>query len=1449
MTEIEPCPYGYFRQTKTLPCKLKTLGRFEKNIELKERYIPNEFKDMLTPEQYQENIVSKVPDGWKVVNYNKDDYKIERIGNGNFNLVQKKTKTKKKRISLNVTQKSYIDKISPERIILPEENEIKKPELTVVEESTEPCPYGYFRSSKKGPCKLKTLGRFEKNTELKERYVSNEFKNMVTPEQYEENIVSKVPDGWKVVNFNKDDYKLEMQQKGEFFLILKKPTRKKRKKIVLNETKKMPVPPAKKVRKKINIQFTPIPTIEDEEPHAITRFEPKYLDYLYPRIDESDDFIMKMAAHKEFADNSYDGALHDIEKHANKLCDADFEIMPHQNLVKNFLSFYTPYNSLLLYHGLGSGKTCSAIGIAEETRAYMKQAGIKKSILFISSPNIQDNFRSQLFDEKKLVQKNGKWSLNTCVGEALLREINPSTIHQLPRQKVINQIKNIINQNYMFMGYNKFTNYIQYKTKVPSTIDPQKRTQFKRAKLKNLFDNRLIIIDEAHNIRITSENNKQDKAARLLMEIADVTDNMRLLLLSATPMYNSYEEIIWITNLFNKNDKRSTIEISDIFDKNGDFKKKTKSGEKTEELLKRKLSGYVSYVRGENPYTFPLRVYAKNEDYNPIEFSMPTIQMNKKVIENPMQNMQNFLYFNSLSMYQKQVYETLLNSMMNKKNDLYNKMGNKTELISFENMNSFGYALLEKPIECLNIVYPNIEFLNASDEIKESVLYKMIGKNGLNEVMSYNEVKGNNPIKYDYEYKHEEFGRIFSKSELFKYSAKMASICNIIEKSEGIVIIYSQYIDSGVVSMALALEEMGFTKYNNESYMKSLLKTPPEPIDALTMKTESETPGEFQPAKYVMITGDKIYSPNNSEIIKYVNHKDNRNGEKVKVILISKAAAEGVDFKNIRQIHILEPWYNMNRIEQIIGRGVRNLSHCVLEFGKRNVELFLHSTLLGDSEEAADMYLYRLSEKKSLKIGKITRLLKEISVDCLIHTQQQDLTNEKLELLKENQDIEITLSSKLKRITKYGDMPFTSVCDYMECDFQCSSKGVVEPNNTTYNEHFLVINSDKIMERIRHIFKDIPGSRGVYYIHKEELISRINIVKKYNIEEIDHVLNFFIIQEEPIYDIYNRQGFIINKGPYYIFQPKEIMDQEASLYERITPVDVKLKAIDFSLLNTKEAIVQPTQNVLQKVIDLFDELFILKSITTGEKDFHKIFPSLLVKLKKIYKITDSQFQDIAMFNILSSLLYDEKLFLMNYVYNKNNKLNTKEELIRNYFDNYIVISDDGNVLGIVLSTDHKNHKCFVQNPETHVFEEAKFVDKSSILTSKMFKEKIIIQKSNLSSVIGFYSFTGDDYIFKLRDLNDKINKKGARVHQQQINYLINKMNIIEQTELYITKEEKEHKNKIFLKEDETVFFYKNQFVVLIEMIMILYGLTRKHKYYILSEEQIIVNKLDTYEKN
>jgi hypothetical protein len=121
----------------------------------------------------------------------------------------------------------------------------------------------------------------------------------------------------------------------------------------------------------------------------------------------------------------------------------------------------------LLYHGLGSGKTCSAIGIAEEMRAYMKQMGLSKQILVVASPNVQDNFKLQLFDERKLKETNGLWNIQACIGNALLQEINPTNLAGLTRERIISQINTIIKQSYKFMGYNEFANYITRKTAVP----------------------------------------------------------------------------------------------------------------------------------------------------------------------------------------------------------------------------------------------------------------------------------------------------------------------------------------------------------------------------------------------------------------------------------------------------------------------------------------------------------------------------------------------------------------------------------------------------------------------------------------------------------------------------------------------------------------------------------------------------------------------------------------------------------------------------------------------------------------------------------------------------------------------------------------------------------------------------------------------------------------------
>ena len=100
--------------------------------------------------------------------------------------------------------------------------------------------------------------------------------------------------------------------------------------------------------------------------------QPNNNEYLYPTLNDPN-FNIKIAQKKEFSDTKYDGTIYDIEKQAEILSNAEYELSPHQAFVRNFMSFQTPYNSLLLFHGLGSGKTCGAIGVCEEMRDYLKQ--------------------------------------------------------------------------------------------------------------------------------------------------------------------------------------------------------------------------------------------------------------------------------------------------------------------------------------------------------------------------------------------------------------------------------------------------------------------------------------------------------------------------------------------------------------------------------------------------------------------------------------------------------------------------------------------------------------------------------------------------------------------------------------------------------------------------------------------------------------------------------------------------------------------------------------------------------------------------------------------------------------------------------------------------------------------------------------------------------------------
>ena len=1142
--------------------------------------------------------------------------------------------------------------------------------------------------------------------------------------------------------------------------------------------------------------------------------------FLYPSLNDPK-FNIKIAEKKEFSDNKYDGSINDIEEHSEKLCNSEFELSPHQLFVRNFLSFNTPYNSLLLYHGLGTGKTCSAIGVCEEMRDYMKQMGLSQRIIIVASPNVQENFKLQLFDERKLELIDGLWNIRACTGNKYIKEINPMNMEGLSKERVISQIKRIMNSYYLFMGYTEFSNYISKKSMILDTdLSEEIANKIKIKKLKKVFNNRLIVIDEVQNIRI-SDDNKKKKIAINLMKLVKHIDNLRLLLLSATPMYNSYKEIVWLINLMNRNDHRSEIEIKDIFDKNGNFKIDDNGREVGKELLKQKATGYVSFIRGENPYTFPYRIWPSMFDpeksLKNIE-NYPRQQLNGKEIIQGIEHLD--LYRTQIGSEQEKGYNYIISYLSKHTKSSRSSKTSISKLSSFESMDSFGYTLLTNPLEALNIIYP----LETLDDKELSISPDEItGKTGLRRIMDFDEVKSSvDARRFNYIYKPDilsRYGRIFSESEIGKYSSKIKNIISCVKNANGIVLIYSQYLEGGLVPVALALEEIGFTKYGTKY---NLLKDNP--------KTNV--------GSYIMITGDPAYSPNNIRDIKAITNDDNSRGEKIKVVLISKAGSEGLDFKNIRQVHILEPWYNTNRIEQIIGRAVRTCSHKLLPFIERNVEIYLYGTILSDTNvEAADMYVYRIAELKSVLIGRVSRVLKQSSVDCILNQGQTNFTEETF-----NKTINIKLANGQMTPYKLGDKPYSSLCDYMEsCSYDCQPNKVIDKINLySYDETFILLNNEKIIQKVKALFKE----RYVY--KKDILITSINLVRTYPLMQIYSALNQMIVDKnEFITDKYGRTGNLINIGEYYMFQPSEIKSTAISTFERNKPIDYKRSKLLIRIDESKEelpakkiikdtrVIAQPTSTSASVILEVMksnhDNALSPEDISRGETDWYKFCGHVIEELE-----TEGVDKDILIDFLIShqvdTLMYDDKLSLLNYLY-YTSELNKYEQLIKKYIDSRVI--KNKNLIGIFLQKKGKQKLLIKQESSWVQAQESDYSD-----LAEQIKKLIDGIKPNLNEVFGFINnFKGGELVFKTKDLSIK-RSKGARCDQagkKGNNGVIKTLNKIIGEEKYTDK--------------NTKGIYALQLCVKEEFMLRLFNKVKhKNKIWFLGPEQASLLNIESYQR-
>ena len=265
----------------------------------------------------------------------------------------------------------------------------------------------------------------------------------------------------------------------------------------------------------------------------------------------------------------------------------DFELDSHQVLLKNYINPETPYNGILIFHGTGVGKTCSAISIAEGFKKTLMN--INKKVLILS--NLKDNFKKEIYDFSKEKLSKQFQNINfQCTGKSY--DLGPSSIYLTKNQRM-KEVSKKIKAYYEFTGYIKFANDIMKKT---NNWDGNEKniTEDIKKYISKEFDDRVIIIDEIQNIKTAKKLKLEKTIQSILQSIIKYAKNIKLVLMSATPMFDRADEIIFYLNLLLENDNRKKINKADIFNIKDDSLKKG-----AEELLKKYLTGYISYIRAE----------------------------------------------------------------------------------------------------------------------------------------------------------------------------------------------------------------------------------------------------------------------------------------------------------------------------------------------------------------------------------------------------------------------------------------------------------------------------------------------------------------------------------------------------------------------------------------------------------------------------------------------------------------------------------------------------------------------------------------------------------------------------------------------------------------------------------------------------------------------------------
>jgi hypothetical protein len=298
------------------------------------------------------------------------------------------------------------------------------------------------------------------------------------------------------------------------------------------------------------------------------------------------------------------------------------------------------------------------------------------------------------------------------------------------------------------------------------------------------------------------------------------------------------------------------------------------------------------------------------------------------------------------------------------------------------------------------------------------------------------------------------------------YSPKFLHILENIQDPEyiGLHLVYSQFRTAeGIGLFSSVLKKNGFARFNIKKNSAGVWEIDIPEIDegkpTFALYTGTETSEEKEMLRHIY-NGEWDDIPDSIGAVLKSKFHNNNMGEVIKVFMITSSGSEGINLRNTRYVHIMEPYWHPVRSEQVIGRARRICSHKDLPLALQTVEVFIYIMIFSEAQlksdeaielkrkdlskalppvpQTSDQYLYEISEIKANLTKQLTDSIKETAFDCYIYSNGKcinfgDPSNDKFAYVPDfaEQQNDTTVQANKKRIEWVGKPVNINNVDYI----------------------------------------------------------------------------------------------------------------------------------------------------------------------------------------------------------------------------------------------------------------------------------------------------------------------------------------------------------------------------------------------------------------------------------